>query len=219
MGERPKLYHCANSRSFRVLWALEEVGIPYDLELLEFPPRQTNPAYLDENPLGTVPLFVDADLRMTESAAICHYLGAKYAAGRLVPDAGDPNFGAYLNYLHFGEATLTFPQAIVLRYGHFEPEQGRIERVADDYGRWFLARARGIEMFLAKGDYAAGNTFTMADISVGYAIMLSQFTGLWDKLPAPIHEYWHRLHHRAGLIRALAAQNAASVNQAPLRPT
>ncbi|WP_176593107.1 glutathione S-transferase family protein [Sphingobium sp. EM0848] len=206
MRDRPKLYHSANSRSFRVLWALEEVGIPYDLELLEFPPRLTSPAYLEENPLGTVPLFVDVDVRMTESAAICHYLGAKYSSEGLVPDPQASNFGAFLNYLHFGEATLTFPQAVVLRYGRFEPEDRRSKQVVEDYSRWFLARARGIEAFLKLGDYAAGPAFTMADISVGYAIMLSQFTGLFDQLSEPIHQYWLRLQARQAFLRAVAVQ-------------
>jgi glutathione S-transferase len=204
---RPTLYHSANSRSFRALWALEEVGIPYDLKLLEFPPRVTSPTYLDLNPLGTVPLLLDADVQMTESAAICHYLGAKYAPGRFVPDAGDPAFGRFLNYLHFGEATLTFPQAIVLRYGRFEPIERRSEQVVADYSRWFLARSRGIEAFLEAGDFAAGASFSMADISIGYAVMLSQFTGLYDDLPVSVQRYWSRLQDRPAYSRALTAQS------------
>ncbi|PZU12143.1 MAG: glutathione S-transferase [Sphingobium sp.] len=206
MRARVKLYHSANSRSFRVLWALEEVKIPYELELLEFPPRLTRPDYLEENPLGTVPLFVDGSVRMTESAAICHYLGAKHPSRGLVPGHQDPNFGAFLNYLHFGEATLTFPQAVVLRYGRFEPEDRRSKQLVEDYSRWFLARARGIEVFLKLGDYAAGSMFTMADISVGYAVMLSQFTGLFDQLSEPIHQYFERLKGRQAFQRAVAAQ-------------
>ncbi|MYL99731.1 glutathione S-transferase [Novosphingobium sp. FGD1] len=206
MSVNPKLYHSPNSRSFRVLWALEEVGVPYDLELLVFPPRITKPTFLDENPLGTVPLFIDGDLRMTESAAICHYLGAKHAPGRLVPDTDAATFGTFLNYLHFGEATLTFPQAIVLRYGQFEEEGRRSPQVVADYSKWFLARARGIEAFLSRGAYAAGAVFTMADISVGYAIMLARHTGLFDQLAMPTQDYWRRLEARPAFARALSVQ-------------
>lgn len=200
------LYHCANTRSFRALWALEEVGIDYDLRIMTFPPRVTCPAFLEENSLGTVPLFVDGDVRMTESAAICHYLGAKHAGDRLVPRAEDTNFAAFLNYLHFGEATLTFPQAIVLRYGKFEPSERRSDQVVADYSRWFLARARQIEVFLGEGDFAAGAEFTMADISVGYAVMLSQFTGLFDDISPSVKDYWARLQDRPAFKRAKAAQ-------------
>lgn len=206
MVAMPTLYHSDNSRSFRALWALEEVGIPYTLKFLEFPPRQTNRAYLEENPLGTVPLFVDGDVRMTESAAICHYLGARHAPDRLVPEAHAANFGAFLNYLHFGEATLTFPQTLVLRYDQLEPESRRNTQVVEDYRRWFLARARGIDMFLKQGDFAAGSAFTMADISVGYAIMLSQFTGLFEGLSEATRQYWSRLQQREAFLRAISAQ-------------
>lgn len=208
MSTKPLLYHSANTRSFRALWALEEVAIPYDLEMLEFPPRQADPGYLEVNPLGTVPYFVDGEVRMTESAAICHYIGATYGTTDLTPGPGDARFGSFLNYLHFGEATLTFPQTIVLRYGKFEPAERRSEQVVNDYGRWFLARARAVDSFLQNSDYAAGDQFTMADISVGYAIMLSQYTDLFDQLSIPVRNYWDRLQGRAGFLRAIEAQKA-----------
>ncbi len=72
-----KLYHCADARSLRPLWTLEEMGLDYELENMVFPPRVTVPGYLDLNPLGTVPTFVDGDLVMTESSGICHYLVEK----------------------------------------------------------------------------------------------------------------------------------------------
>ena len=111
------LYHCRDARSFRALWALEEVGVPYELKLLPFPPRFLQREYLEINPLGTVPLLIDGETRMTESAAICQYLADRYAGPPLAVDKSEPAYGAYLNALHFGEATLTFPQTIVLRYG------------------------------------------------------------------------------------------------------
>jgi glutathione S-transferase len=65
------LYHCMSARSFRPLWMLEELGLPYQLAMLPFPPRGLARSYLDVNPLGTIPLIVDGNTRMTESAAIC----------------------------------------------------------------------------------------------------------------------------------------------------
>jgi glutathione S-transferase len=64
------LYHCADARSFRALWALEEVGEPYELKLLPFPPRFLAREYLQINPLGTIPYLIDGETRMTESAAV-----------------------------------------------------------------------------------------------------------------------------------------------------
>jgi glutathione S-transferase len=72
------LYHCHDARSFRPLWTLEEMGLPYELKMLPFPPRAAAPDYLAVNPLGTVPTFFDGNMRMTESAAICQYLVTRY---------------------------------------------------------------------------------------------------------------------------------------------
>ena len=118
-----KLWHCAGARSFRALWALEEIGLPYDLEVVPFPPRFAVPGWLDVNPLGTIPFFTDGATAMTESAAIADYVATRYG-GSLAVRADEPDYGAYLNWLHHGEATLTFPQTIVLRYRVFEPAKG-----------------------------------------------------------------------------------------------
>ncbi|MDO9714321.1 glutathione S-transferase N-terminal domain-containing protein [Paracraurococcus sp. LOR1-02] len=68
------LHHCSDARFLRPLWTLEETGLPYELHMLPFPPRAAAPDYLAINPLGTIPLLEDGAVRMTESAAICHYL-------------------------------------------------------------------------------------------------------------------------------------------------
>src|SRR5579863_9262375 len=99
------LYHCRDARSFRALWALEEIGIPYELKLLPFPPRYRAREFLQLNPFGTVPLFIDGATRMTESAAIPQYLAERYAEPPFRVLADEPGYGAYLNALHFGEAT------------------------------------------------------------------------------------------------------------------
>ena len=65
------LYHCVSARSFRALWMLEELSLPYALRMLPFPPRVLARSYLEINPLGTIPLMIDGATRMTESAAIC----------------------------------------------------------------------------------------------------------------------------------------------------
>ena len=81
------LYHCHDARSFRPLWTLEEMGLPYELKMLPFPPRVAAPDYLDVNPLGTIPTFFDGDMRMTESVAICQYLVSRYGQGILLRPA------------------------------------------------------------------------------------------------------------------------------------
>ncbi|MBB6559710.1 glutathione S-transferase [Acidovorax soli] len=213
------LYHCVSARSFRPLWMLEELQLPYSLHMLPFPPRLKARSFLELNPLGTVPLLVQGDVRMTESAAICQYLAAAH------PDAGldvrpvDPAYGAYLNWLHLGEATLTFPQTLVLRYGRFEPRERQQPQVVEDYRRWFLARLRAVESALARSEYLCAERFTAADVSVGYALLLAEHLGLSPEFGERTLLYWHRLQQRPGYQRAMAAQiEAAEEQDVPTTP-
>ena len=113
---KPTLYHCNDARSFRCVWAAEAVGLDYTLETMPFPPRFHVPAYKQINPLGTIPCWVDGDINLTESAAICQIM-AHGTSLEILPDEGD--YPAYLNWLHRSDATLTFPLAIMLRYSVF----------------------------------------------------------------------------------------------------
>jgi glutathione S-transferase len=207
------LYHCVGARSLRALWMLEELGLPYELKMLPFPPRALAPAYLELNPLGTVPLLLDGAVRMTESAAICQYLAATHAPNPLQVEVGEEGFGDYLNFLHFGEATLTFPQTLVLRYSRFESVERRQPQVAQDYARWFLSRLRSLQSRLAAQDFICADRFTAADVSVGYALMLACQLGLDTKFTPAVAAYWQRLESRPAYRRALAAEVEVAVAQ------
>lgn len=206
---QPILYHCRGARSFRALWMLEEVGAPYTLELLPFPPRTRAPTFLDINPLGTIPALIIEGQLMTESAAIAQFIAARFADSRFAVEQADPCFAAYLNFLHMGEATLTFPQTIYLRYATLEPEKRRQPVVAEDYRRWFLARLdAAFAMF--KGDHACAGRFTAADVSLGYALKLAVAIGLGDDLPERARTYLERLKARPAYQRASAAEKGAN---------
>lgn len=207
------LWHCLSARSFRPLWTLEEMGLAYELRMLPFPPRALARSYLDENPLGTVPLLMDGATRMTESAAICEYLVRRHGPSPLDVAPEEADFGAYLNYLHFGEATLTFPQTLVLRYGRFEPVERRQPQVAADYAKWFLARLRSLEPVLTTREFLCAGRFTAADISVAYALMLAERLGLGPEILPVTADYWRRLQGRPGFRRAMTAQRAAAEKQ------
>ena len=138
------LYHCDAARSFRPLWMLEELNLTYELKMLPFPPRVLAKDYLALNPLGTIPFMKDGETRMTESSGICHYLATKYGPTPLVVGLDEPAYGAFLNWMYFSDATLTFPQTLVLRYGQLEPEERRNPQVVADYTKWFLAEDIGL---------------------------------------------------------------------------
>ncbi|NMM79018.1 glutathione S-transferase family protein [Acidovorax sp. SRB_24] len=207
------LHHCVSARSFRPLWMLEELQLPYRLHLLPFPPRTLARSFLERNPLGTVPLLVHGDVRMTESSAMCQYLAALRPEAGLDVSAADPAFGAYLNWLHMADATLTFPQTLVLRYTHFEPPARRQPQVAEDYGRWFLARLRAVESAAARSDWLCPGRFTAADVAVGYALLLAQHLGLDAQFGEATRAYWQRLQARPAYRRALAAQQQAALDE------
>jgi glutathione S-transferase len=206
------LYHGFSARSFRPLWALEALGLEYELKMLPFPPRALKREYLQVNPLGTIPAFFDGDMRMTESAAICQYLADKHGAGGLGVRRDEAAYGPYLNWLHFGEATLTFPQTLVLRYRRLEPLERRATQAADDYAKWFLARTRAVESALA-GPFICAGRFTAADISVGYAFMLAHQVGLGGDLPPVAQRYWEGLQQQPSFGAAMEAQKAAAKAQ------
>ena len=207
------LYHCVSARSFRPLWMLEELGLPCELRMLPFPPRALARHYLEENPLGTVPLLVDGATRMTESAAICQYLAARHGAGAFDVSPEDPAYGAYLNWLHMSDATLTFPQTLVLRYTHFEPPERLQPQVAADYARWFLARLRAVDTALQNAEYLCAGRFMAADVAVGYALLLAQHLGLSAQFPPAVAAYWQRLQARPAYQRALRNQHQAALDQ------
>jgi glutathione S-transferase len=207
------LYHCNAARSFRPLWMLEELGLGYDLKMLPFPPRVFAKDYLAINPLGTIPYMIDGDTRMSESSGICHYLGTRYGPTPLVVGVEEPAYGAFLNWMYFSDATLTFPQTLVLRYTQLEPEERRNPQVATDYAKWFFGRLRAVEAAAAKADTLCADRFTAADISVGYALRLAENIGLAKDFGPNVAAYWQRLQARDGYRRAVEAETLAGEQQ------
>lgn len=202
-----KLYHCPDARSLRPLWTLEEMGLDYQLVNLEFPPRLTTPEYLKINPLGTVPALVDGSTTLTESSAICQYLVEVYGPSDIGVYPADPQYGKYLNWLYRSDATLTFPQTLVLRYTRLEPKERRIPQVVADYTQWYLSRLRSVERALEGQPYLLGERFTVADIAVGYALFLGKSLDLDRKYKPNCQRYLNDLMARAGFQRAQQKQS------------
>ena len=202
-----KLYHCAGARSLRALWAIEELGQACDLVVMPFPPRKQVAGWMALNPLGTIPLFVDGDLRMTESSAIAQYLATGTSIA-VAPDEAD--YGWYLDFLHHADATLTFPQTVYMRYRLFEPHRG-LEVAGDLYADWFVARLAKVAARLEGRDFLCAGRFTAADIAVAYALYLSTRVGLGGRLPARLAEWLATMTGRSGFQAALAREAAAPI--------
>lgn len=204
-----KLWHCEGARSLRPLWTLEELGWDYELEMLPFPPRVFQRDFLTVNALGTVPYFTDGDVTMTESCAICHYLATRPGGEGLAVEPAHPQYGDLLNWLYHADATLTFPQTIVLRYTVLEPSE-ETRRVAEDYAKWFIARLRRLDSHLKAHDYLVDGRFTIADITVGYALYLGRSLGLADRYQPQTLAYLERLEAREAFQRAAALGKPAA---------
>ncbi len=187
------LFHCDGARSLRPLWVLEEMGLDYELKKLPFPPRVLQRDYLEINPLGTVPYMIDGDVRMTESSGICHYLVDRYGPTPLAISRSDPDYGAYLNWLYYSDATVTFPQTIFLRYTSLEPEERRLPQAAEDYRRFFAGRLRAVESATADREFLCGGRFTIADVCIGYALHLATSLELTDAFGPNTTQYFKRL--------------------------
>ena len=155
-----------------------------------------------------------ADLKDGAGEGTAADLGARHSPGGLDVAAHEPDHAAYLNWLHMSDATLTFPQTLVLRYARFEPPERQQPQVAHDYARWFLGRLRALEAALADGrPHLCAGRFTAADVAVGYAVMLASFIDLPQPLPGSVAAYWQQLTQRPAYARAQAAQHAAAIAQ------
>src|ERR1700750_36716 len=192
---------------------LVEMGLPYKLKMLPFPPRVLAKEYLAINPLGTIPFMVDGDAKMTESSGICYYLGTKHGPTPLVVGGYDPAYAAFLNWMYFSDATLTFPQTLVLRYSQLEPEERRNPQVATDYAKWFLGRLRAVEAATGKAETLCADRVRAADIVIGCALRLAENIGLAKDFGPNVAAYWQRLQQRDGFKRAVAAENLAGEQQ------
>lgn len=198
------LWHCHNTRSLRPLWALEEMGLEYELNVLPFPPRFFKKEFLGENVLGTVPFFRDVNITMTESSAICHYLADRYQKNEFTINVSHQEYGEYLNWLYQSDATLTFPQAIFLRYTKLEPPERRQPQVAEDYRKWFLARLRRLDAHIEGKEFLCDNRFTIADIAVGYALFLGKLQGLSVDYSPQVSRYLNDLIQRPAFIKSVS---------------
>ncbi len=196
------LYHCSGARSVRPLWTLLELGVPHELVTLKFPPRVFNKEFKEINPLGTVPCLVDGDLNMTESAGICQYLVDRYGPTDLAVRHDEADYGAYLNWLHRSDATLTFPQTIYFRYTQLEPEERRLPQAAEDYRIWFLARLRSVESALENRDYLCAGRFTIADIAVSYALFFAKRLKIDEAFTPNIQRWYERVTDRPAFREA-----------------
>jgi glutathione S-transferase len=201
----PILYTCARSRGLRATWAAEEAGVDIELNILPFPPRFLAPEYLARNPLGTVPLLIDGETRLTESCAIAHYLATRDGYTPLAIAPGERDYGEYCDYTYHADATITFPQTVYMRFCLFEKDKG-LQAAGEAYAKWFHKRLVKVEERLESREFLCADRFTVADICIGYALILAESVGLDEGVPDSLKAYRERLTARPAYQRALARE-------------
>jgi glutathione S-transferase len=200
-----KVHHARRARSARVIWLLEELSVPYELSSLEFKPEiLKSPAYKALHPLGQVPVIEDGGITLFESGAILEYLLEKCGQGRLAPAIGSPDRALYLQWFHYGEASLARHMGDIVRHRFGLPEPERNLAFLEEARRRFRDALTVVDRALEGRKYMLGEAFTAADIMIAYGIVMGRIT---KELPAEfanVAAYLARLQERPAYERAWA---------------
>jgi len=194
------LYHHPFSRAAGTVWALEEIGQPYELKFVDLMKgAHKAPDIVALNPMGKLPILTDGDAIVTEAAAIALYLADRYAPGKLAPALDDPRRGTYLRWSLYAPGVIE-PGALAKTGGwNFKPSQA-------GWGE-YDAMIGAMESALAGKDFILGDTFSMADVIFGgtlrYMLMVKSI-----EERASFKAYVERLHQRPALQRADAKNKA-----------
>ncbi len=199
-----KLYHVPGSRSARVLWLLLELGVEHEVVRLSLADGSLRtPAYLAINPLGRVPTLEDEGTAFYESGAIVQYLLERHGEGRFEPRIGSPDRARYLQWFHWGEATLLAP-IVTMNANRFAlPEADRSAKAIDVAQRQLARILAVLERALDGRRFLVGDGFTAADVMVGYGVTLARLVGeLPEDLPS-VHAWLDGLAARPAYVEAL----------------
>ena len=195
------VHHLNNSRSQRILWLLEELGLPYEIKFYQRD-AETNlapPELKAIHPLGKSPVITDGDLTIAESGAVVDYLIRKYGRGRLSPADGTPEFEHYLEWLHYAEGSAMLPLMLnlyTMRLGEGgAPLKERIDSEIDNHLGY-------IEGALEGRPYLIGEEFTGADVQMSFVGEVGRAFGRLANLPN-MSAWVARLHERPAFKAAL----------------
>lgn len=192
------LHHAARTRSIRCRWLLEEMGVSYTLAQAPYraTPEETA-AYRELHPLAKIPALEHGDTTMFESVAIMQYILAVFGPSELELRPGDPDYGRFLQWLHFGEGGMSMPVTMLLAHTALLPEEHRNAGIA----AWAKAETdkhlTALEQSgIAKDSYLVADRFTAADISVGYMLYLLKIIRQFGDAPDSVKAYFRRITAR-----------------------
>lgn len=200
-----QLWHGVGTRSFRVLWVAEELGIfdHFDIHEVPFPPRIKARHFLDVNPVGSLPYFRDGEAVLTESMAIGQYLVARHGPSTMTVASDESGYADFLQFSMFGEAALMPPIGGMVRYHLVDGPERRSEAALSDARGLFSMRLTAVDRALQDGrTFLAADRLTLADVAVAYALGLVEKLGEQQLFTPRVAEYLAGLKLRPAWIRA-----------------
>ena len=210
-----KLYEFGPTRSIRARWMLQELAVDFETSLVDLPAREhCKPEFLELNPAAKIPVLVDGNLVLNESAAIVLYLAEKYPDRGFIPT--DPKLRAdFYRWILFAVTELEQPWWRIAKHTHLYPEQDRISAEVALARRDFLPMAAVLEMHMRGRNYVVGERVTAADFVVAYTLDVADEMQLLGECPA-LRSYVERMYARpraprriAEIFRAMKAEAAA----------
>jgi glutathione S-transferase len=200
-----RLYFAPRTRSVRILWLLEELGLPYELERVDFLPPAKN-FFTQETPLGKLPTIEDGDVVMCESGAIVEYILERYGEGRLAPPVGSRDRAAFLQWVHFSESTAFPPLGIVVWLTLYRKDAEHHAALVEDARSRAAMGLQFLERELGPRRYLLGDDFSAADIMMGFTLVAARLLGVLDDRYPRLTEYLVRLEARPAFQRATAVE-------------
>ncbi len=209
------VHHLNNSRSQRILWLLEELGLEYEVKRYQRDPQTmlAPPELRAVHPLGKSPVIVEGDMVLAESGAIIETLADRYGAGKLAPAPGSPERVRYLYWLHFAEGTAQPPLLLKLLFDRIKSKAPFFVRpvaraIADKaLGTFVLPNiARNLDFMeseLAKSEWFAGPQFSAADIQMSFPLEASRARGGLDEKRPRLVRFLEKIHSRPAYLRAV----------------
>ena len=199
-----KIFHAPGSRSVRIIWLLEELGLDYELEVLKR--GEVNEAFIEASPFSKLPTIIDGEVVMSESVAIVQYILQKYGEGRLEPDHDSNQYAEYLQWLNFGESVLIDPIVSILINKVFRPEEHRHEYSVQSAEKSFAKMIKTLNSIMDGRAYIMGDDFTAADIINGYTVRLADNLKLLPGEPGTenVVNYFKSLARREAYQKAIS---------------
>jgi len=197
-----KLHFAANSRAVRTLWLLEELGLPYELNKMDFHPRDLkSDEHRNRHPLGRVPVLEDGDISIFESGAIADYILERHKNGGLKPAADALNFPAYLQWFHYCEGMVMPPINTIVVQTILLPPERRDETVLGQAQRLLAKAVEPVEDDMLGKEYLAGD-FTAADTMLGHSLLMAERMQIVNDSHPNLKAYTARLKARPALQKA-----------------